>query len=41
MKKTINRINLKTDKIVSLSAKQTQQIVGGVIYYEKAASKNC
>lgn len=29
MKKSINKLVLKTDKIVSLSVKQTQQIAGG------------
>ena len=30
MKKSINKIALRTDKIVSLSAKQAQQVVGGM-----------
>jgi len=29
MKKTINKISLKTDKIVRLSAKQANQVLGG------------
>ena len=29
MKKQLNKLTIKTDKIVSLSAKKAQQIVGG------------
>ncbi|MFN8357639.1 MAG: class I lanthipeptide [Spirosomataceae bacterium] len=42
MKKATSKLVIKTDKIVNLSAKQAQQIVGGGGYMvEKNASRNC
>ena len=42
MKKNISKIALKTDKIVSLSAKQAQQIVGGGgLLIERYPTRKC
>ena len=42
MKKNISKIALKTDKIVNLSAKQAQQIVGGGgLMIERYPTRKC
>lgn len=42
MKKTNTKLNLRTDKIVSLSKNAAQAIVGGITIWEGiVGSKNC